>query len=190
MKRITQLLAVLAALSVASETCSAVLILEGITKERAERELGIVMKRELIGTIGSVTNEAGISVEFAPKGRLQGFLFVALDVYSELPTNNEHGSAEYRRLTSVTLLPLTQTQGKVRVFFAVDQEYLDKTDVIIRVHSSGGTDPNGYTIRLSRKDFPPPRFAANSRPSLDAAMNISLHSDAQWRRAPYLQSRV
>jgi hypothetical protein len=75
-------------------------------------------------------------------------------VYLELPTESRHGSANYRRLTHVTL-PVAQTVGKVSVFFGVDQEYLDKTYVTIRVRRSGGTGPDGYSIHLNSKDFPP-----------------------------------
>jgi hypothetical protein len=157
MKRITQALVVLIGLCAACEKSFAVLVIEGLTKARAESELGVVMNREFIGSIGSVTNEAGISLEFAPKGKLEGFLFVTLEVYLELPTESDHGSAKYRRLTSVTLKPVIQTEEKVRVFFAVDSEYLDRTIVTIRVRSPGGTSSDGYNIRLDGKDFPPPK---------------------------------
>lgn len=126
MKRIAQILVLITALSAVCETSSALIVLEGMTKEGAEKVLDVVMRREFIGSIGSVTNEAGISVEFAPKGELQGFLFVELDVYLESPTESGHGPANSRRLTSVTLRP-AQTEDKVCVFFGVDEEYLDRT---------------------------------------------------------------
>jgi len=163
MKQIAQILVVITALSAVCETSSALIVLEGMTKEGAESVLGVVMRREFIGNIGSVTNEAGISVEFAPKGELQGFLFVELDVYLELPTESRHGSANYRRLTHVTL-PVAQTEDKVSVFFGVDEEYLDKTYVTIRVRRSG-TSPDGYTIPLNKKDFPPPNAASSVAPT-------------------------
>jgi hypothetical protein len=159
MKRIAQILIVIIALSAVCETSSALIVLEGMTREGAEKVLGVVMRREFIGNIGSVTNEAGISIEFAPKGDLQGFLFVDLDVYFESPTESGHGSANSRRLTHVTL-PVAHTKDKVSLFFGVDQEYLDKTFVSIYVRRTGGTSPDGYSIHLNSKDFPPPHAPA------------------------------
>ena len=153
MKRIAQLVVVTILLSAVRETCFAALMFKTLTKERAEKELGVVMKREFLGS-GSVTNEAGISAEFAPKAKLEGFLFVALDVYSELPVEGE----DRRRLTSATLQPVIQTKEKVRVFFAVDPQYLNRTELTIRVRADN-TNPfslNGYRIRLNPSDFPSP----------------------------------
>jgi len=141
--------------TVIGETCSASIMLEGMTKARAEKDMGIVIKREFLG-LGGVTNEAGISIEFAPKGKLERFIFVTLDIYLERPNPNERPYPHYRRLTSVTLKPVVQTKDRVRVFFSVDPQFLDRTDILIHVDSSGASGPDGYSISLDPNDFPPP----------------------------------
>jgi hypothetical protein len=143
-------------LTVVSETCCAAIWLEGMTKDRAEKELGVVIKREFLG-LGGVTNEAGLCIEFAPKDKLERFMFVTLDIYLERPNPNEHPITHYRRLTSVTLKPVVQTKEKIRVFFSVDPQFLDNADISIRVDSSGKSGPDGYSISLHSKDFPAPK---------------------------------
>jgi hypothetical protein len=154
MKRIAQLTIVAVLLSAFNESCFAAPLIRRMTKQRAEKELGVVMKRAFLG-FGSVTNEAGISIEFAPKGRLEGFLFVTLDVYSELPAENEYGLG----VASVTLQPVIQTEEKVRVFFTVDPQYLNRTEITIRVRSDDRDvlSLKGYGIRFNSADFPRPQ---------------------------------
>ncbi|HYG33447.1 MAG TPA: hypothetical protein VEC99_01605 [Clostridia bacterium] len=154
MKCIIQLLLLGILLLAFHETACAAQLLEVLGKERAESELGLVIKREFLG-FGSDTNEAHISIEFAPKGKLEGFMCVTLDVYLEGPFGKDPYSPHYRRLTSVTLRPVVETKEKVRVFFSIDPEYLDRTDISIRVRFEG-TGPDGYNIRLKAKDFPSP----------------------------------
>jgi hypothetical protein len=154
MNRITQALIVVIVLCAVYENSSAMLVLEGMSKQAAEKELGLVMRRERIGTVGSVTNSAGISIEFLSKGELEGLIEVGLYVYSERPT---------RLLTSTTLHPITQTNGKVKMFFVVDEDYLDRTELMIHLRRSRGSPrSDGYSISLSPKDFPPPNAHASS----------------------------
>jgi hypothetical protein len=153
MKRIAQSLIMVVALSAVYENSFAMLVLEGLSKQAAEKELGLVMKRECIGTVGSITNTAGSLIEFAPKGELEGFIELGLYVYLKRPT---------RLLTSTTLRPVAQTDGKVQMFFVVDEEYLDRTELMILVRHPGGRKADGFSIRLSPKDFPPPNARASS----------------------------
>jgi hypothetical protein len=158
MKRIAQVLIGAVVLSAVCEDSSALIVLEGISKQDGEKNLGLVMRRECIGTVGSVTNLAAISIEFWLKGELEEFLEVQLNVYSELPT----GSRGPYRLLASTTLRRAQTAGKVSLFFVVDEDYLNRTEVTILVRNPAWRKSNGYSIRLSRKDFPPPNARASN----------------------------
>jgi len=132
--------------------------LEGTTKDRAEKELGVVIKRASLGPF--TTNEVGVVIEFAPSGKLREFMFAQLDIYLELPRFYPlHRGAgglfmgPGRRLTSVTLKPREQTEEKIVLFFTVDPEYLERTHVILRVQPADGRFPDGYEISLKAEDF-------------------------------------
>ena len=129
-------------------SCAA--LVQGITKARAEAELGVVIRRVSTGT-----EDAGISIELAPTNKLAGFRFVQMDIYFETRTPGDQ--ARYpRRLTSATLHPNVATNEKVRVFFAVAPQYLDRTAITIGLDRSVTPGPDGYMIWLDPKDFPSP----------------------------------
>ena len=155
MRRIARVTLMAVLLSAVCVKCFAAIAIEGMTKERAEKELGIVMKREFLGVFA--TNEVGISIEFPLNVSLKEFQFATLNIYLEWPTERQHGPVQYRRLTSVTLQPRIQTKEMVALFFTVDPEYLDKTEVTLRVRATGSAAPDGYSIRLKTKDFPSPQ---------------------------------
>jgi hypothetical protein len=158
MQRTSRIALVGLVLIATTSACHALIMLHGLSKAQAEKEFGIVMKREYTGS-GPATNDAAISIEFARRGKLENFLSVNLDVYSELPENQPQGPTKYRRLVSATLEPLGGTPEKVRVFFTVDPEYLNRTIISIRVKRNNSTDPDGYTIQLDPRDFPAPQPA-------------------------------
>ena len=153
MKRIIQAFLFTVLLLLAARNSLALLIMKPMHRAEAERFLGVVLKREYLG-IGPATNEAGISIEFAPKDELENFLSIELHIYQELPAEEPNG-VHYRRLAVATLKPLVQTQEKVRAFFSVDPEYLERTEIVIRVRNSDPAGCDGYMIRLDRA-FPIP----------------------------------
>jgi hypothetical protein len=176
----------MAILLLPNATGFAAMVTQGMTKERAEKELGILFKGEFFGI--SATNEVGISIEFAPKDKLEAFQFATLDIYLEGPPQRLPGPVQFRRLTSVILHPRIQTKEKVALFFTVDPEYLDKTQVTLRVHVTQPPSPgsyDGYSIRFDSKEFPKPQAKSAARRSrLAWAKNSSPQTSSHLRSLP------
>jgi hypothetical protein len=130
-------------------TCQAAVV-EGKTRARAEAELGIVIKRVSTGT-----QDAGISIELSRTNKLAGFRWVQLDIYfAPVPLGEQ---VRYpRRLASANLQPVEESKEKVRFFFSVDPQYLDRTAITFGVDRSVAGGPDGYMIWLDPKDFPSP----------------------------------
>jgi hypothetical protein len=140
----------------ATPLCHALIMFQGLDKARAEKELGIVIKREYLG-IGSATNEAGIAMEFPRRGKLENYISVHLNVYSEWPKDQPSGPLKNRRLISATLRPVSETSEKVQVYFTVDADCVGRTEISITVKGATPENFDGYSIRLNAKDFPPPQ---------------------------------
>jgi hypothetical protein len=162
--------------------CPAVINLAGLSKQRAEAELGVVIRSERITPNYSDTKELGISVEFVPKADLEDFLFAQLDVYSDAL-----GHVGRQRVCSVTLMPLVQTKEKVRFFFVVHRTYINGTEICLRVHARDPQSWDGYIILLNSKDFPDsganPQGGANGRQPFSSETN-STSGAAASRRSP------
>ena len=105
---------------VASSSCFASLVIETVSKEQA-KDLGVMISAKMVGT-----NQVGVWLEFAPKGRLQTFSSVALTITSD-----------ERRVVSATLSPLKQTPDSVVVCFSTDPAYLRTSTLVVFYKSSG-----------------------------------------------------
>jgi hypothetical protein len=149
MKPLDRVLALAGLFGIIHGTCCAGVV-QGMTKARAEAELGVVIRRESTGA-----EDAGIAIEFAPTNKLAGFLFVEMDIYFEIQAPGEQ-VRNPRRLTSATLQPNVGTKEQLRVFFTVNPQYLDRTAITIRVDRSVSAGPDGYMIWLDPKDFSSP----------------------------------
>ena len=128
--------AVLTLMLVASSRCPALVLMEVVSKERAERDFGATIRTEVVGT-----NEVGVWLQFAPKGKLKTFSSVQLEI-----TSGE------RRLVSATLKPIKQTPDTVVVYFSTDPAYLfsSRLTVFYRI-PSGETPYDG--IQFNVADF-------------------------------------
>jgi len=115
-----RIVSVLAFLFLASSTCFALIEVETVSKEQA-KDLGVTISAKMVGT-----NQVGVWLEFAPKGKLQTFSSMTLEI-----TSGE------RRLVSATLSPLKQTPDSVVVYFSTDPAYLRTSTLMVFYKSSG-----------------------------------------------------
>src|SRR5437773_275877 len=86
------------------ETEEAMVVLTEVSSERAAKDLGATIRTEMVGT-----NQVGVWLEFAPKGKLETFSSVQLEI-----TSGE------RTLVSAMLSPSKQTPDTVVVYFSTD----------------------------------------------------------------------
>ena len=83
----------------ASSRCYARMMITDVTSEQAAKDLGATIRTEMVGT-----NQVGVWLEFAPKGKLQTFSSVKLEI----------GSDDLR-LVAATLSPSKRTPDTVVV---------------------------------------------------------------------------
>ena len=119
----------------ASSQCFAARIITGVSKNRAENELGVKIKSELCAD-----GRIGVRLEFMPLGNLERFHHAELDI-----------SSEGRRLLSATLKPLIQTETQVVLYFSADPSYVKMTTLTVIVRRKTRWDPDGYSFAI--KDF-------------------------------------
>jgi hypothetical protein len=118
----------------ASSRCYALVMITDVSSERAAKDLGATIRTEMVGT-----NQVGVWLEFAPKGKLQTFSSVQLEIAS--------GD---RRLVSATLSPLKQTQDTVVIYFSTDPAYLSMSTLTVFYKISGGFPPyDGIRFKIS-----------------------------------------
>ena len=110
--RITSLLTLMIATAI---PCRAVVGLETISKEKAEKEFGAVIRMEALNT-----NETSVWLEFAPKGRLKTFYSVQLEIKSAS-----------RTLVSAKLSPDRQTPNSVVFHFLTDSAHLATSRITV-----------------------------------------------------------
>jgi hypothetical protein len=101
----------------ASSQCFALRGIQAVSKERAEKDFGARIRSEMVAT-----NLVGVWLEFAPKGELQKFHHVELEVTS--------GG---RRLVGADLRPLKHTDKSVVVYFSTDPAYLASSTLTVIV---------------------------------------------------------
>ena len=77
------------------------------------------------------TNQISVHFEFSPSGKLSGFNYVRLKIYSELYQTSDARGEIGRLLTSCEVQPRMQTKDKVAVAFTIDAKYLNRTEVQI-----------------------------------------------------------
>ena len=119
-----RIVSVLAFMLVASSSCFASIVVETISKEQA-KDLGATVSAKMVGT-----NQVGVWLEFAPKGKLQTFSSVSLEI-----------SSGEQRIVAATLSPLKQTPDSVVVYFSTAPAYLDTSTLTVFYKVSGGFPP-------------------------------------------------
>ena len=145
------ILVLLTILSSSQSTASTLISLKIVPKEWAEKELGMTTARNPFDT-----NQVRVRFEFTPTGKLAGFNYVELKVYSELYETSTARGEIGRLLTSSVLHPQLQTKEKVIVSFDIDRAYLNRTTISIvsfndpdyHEHSNVAADGHGYVIWL------------------------------------------
>ena len=111
-------------------------MIEPVSKERAAKDYGATIRTETVGT-----NQVGVWLEFAPKGKLQTFSSVQLEI-----------SSGDRTLVSATLAPSKQTADAVVVYFMTDPAHLATSRLTVFYKISSGLPPyNG--IQFNVADF-------------------------------------
>ena len=116
---------------VASTSCFASIGVETISKARA-KDLGATVSAKMVGT-----NQVGVWLEFAPKGKLQTFSSVSLEI-----------SSGEQRLVSATLSPLKQTPDSVVVYFSTDPAHLATSTLMVFYKSSGIPPYDAYRFNI------------------------------------------
>jgi hypothetical protein len=109
----------------ASSRCFALVMVETVSREQAAKDFGATISIETVGT-----NQVGVRLEFVPKGKLQTFSSVELEI-----TSGEH------KLVSATLSPLKQTPETVVVHFSTDPVYLPGSRLTLYYKLSSGWPP-------------------------------------------------
>jgi hypothetical protein len=118
----------------AASRCFAVVMIETVSREQAEKDFGASIRAEAVGT-----NQVGVWLEFAPKGKLRTFGSVQLEIKS-----GEH------KLVSATLAPLKQTPKTVVVYFSTDPAYLPGSRLTVFYKISSGEPPyDGIQFNVS-----------------------------------------
>jgi hypothetical protein len=124
MKRHFTFLRVFLVLLLASTQSFALVRVERITKEKAEKEFDATVRTEPAGT-----NQMGVRLEFALQARLKTFSSVQLEI-----TSNG------RKVVSATLEP-SRLPDRVVVYFSTAPEYLAGSRFIVYYKISGGFPP-------------------------------------------------
>jgi hypothetical protein len=109
----------------ASSRCYALVMITEVASEPAAKDLGATIRTEMVGT-----NQVGIWLEFAPKGKLQTFRSVELEI----------GSGD-KKLVTATLSPSKQTPDNVVIYFSTDPAYLPQSTLTVFYKISGGFPP-------------------------------------------------
>lgn len=114
--------------------CHAWVTITDVASEQAAKELGATIRTKEVGT-----NQVGVWLEFAPKGKLQNFTSIKLEI-----------SSGEKRLVSATLSPSEQTPKSVVVYFATDWAYLP-TSTLTVFYKIGGRSPpyDGIRFKIS-----------------------------------------
>lgn len=120
-----RIISVLAFLLVASSSCLASIVIWNVSPGRAAKEWGATIRTETVAT-----NQVGVWLEFAPKGKLQTYSSVRLDITSD-----------GRQLVSAALAPLTQTPDNVVIYFSIDPAYLSTSTLTVLYKISAGDPP-------------------------------------------------
>jgi uncharacterized protein YbaA (DUF1428 family) len=120
-----RIVSLLALLFMASSRCLASVGIEVVSKARAAKEFGAGIRTETVGT-----NQVGVWLEFTPKGKLQTFSSVQLEI-----TSGE------RTLVSATLAPSKQTADAVVVYFMTDPAHLPTSRLTVFYQISSGWPP-------------------------------------------------
>lgn len=100
-------------------------MIEPVSKEQAAKDFGATIRTETVGT-----NQVGVWLEFTPKGKLQTFSSVQLEI-----TSGE------RTLVSATLAPSKQTADAVVVYFMTDPAHLFTSRLTVFYKISSGLPP-------------------------------------------------
>ena len=117
----------------ASSRCYALVMITDVASEQAAKDLGATIRTEMVGT-----NQVDVWLEFAPKGKLQTFSSVQLEITS--------GD---RKLVSAMLSP-KQTPDTVVVYFSTDPAYLSTSTLTVFYKISGGFPPyDGIRFKVS-----------------------------------------
>jgi hypothetical protein len=118
----------------ASSRCYARMVITDVASEQAAKDLGATIRTELVGT-----NEVGVWLEFAPKGKLQTFSSVKLEIGSD-----------DQRLVAATLSPSKRTPDTLVFYFSTDPTYLSKSTLTVFYKISGGYPPyDGIRFKVS-----------------------------------------
>jgi len=118
----------------ASSRCYALVMITDVASEQTAKDLGATIRTEMVGT-----NQVGVWLEFAPKGKLQTFSSVQLEITS--------GD---RKLVSAMLSPSKQTPDTVVVYFSTDPAYLSTSTLTVFYKISGGFPPyDGIRFKVS-----------------------------------------
>jgi hypothetical protein len=110
---------------------------ETVSKALA-KTLGATILARAAGT--NQTDRIGVSLEFAPKGRLQNYYSATLEI-----TSGE------KMLVSANLRPITQQSDHVLIYFAVDSAYLATSSLMVYCKRSG--TPEFDAFRFNIHDF-------------------------------------
>jgi hypothetical protein len=131
-------LAIISLLLITTSTrCFALWEIEDSTKERA-KELGIEITTKMMNA-----TEVGAWLEFKPKGKLEKFSCVGLEI-----TSNG------KKVVSANVLPSRKSEDIVTVPFYTDLEFLPACKVTVYVWSESGRGGIGY--RFNVKDIAKP----------------------------------
>ena len=128
-----RIVSVLALLLIVSSPCFALVMIEPVSRERAEKDFGARIRTEMVAT-----KQVGVWLEFSPKGKLETFSSVQLDIML----------AE-RRVVSATLSPLKQTPVTIVVYFSTDPAYLSGSTFTVFYKSSGFPSYDGFSFKVS-----------------------------------------
>ncbi len=127
--RTTRVASLLILIFLATSRCFALVMIETVSREQAEKDFGASIRTEAVGT-----NQVGVRLEFVPKGKLRTFSSVQLEI-----TSGE------RKLVSATLAPLKQTPETVVVYFSTDPAYLPGSRLTLYYKISSGWPPYAGT---------------------------------------------
>lgn len=122
---ITRVVSSLTLLLLASSRCFALVMIEPVSKEQALKDFGATIRTETVGT-----NQVGVWLEFKPKGKLQTFSSVQLEI-----------TAGGRTLVLATLAPSKQTPDTVVAYFSTDPAYLSTSRLTVFYRTSSGFPP-------------------------------------------------
>ena len=134
--RTIRIISVMTLLLFAALPCFALVTVDVVSKDRAEKDLGATIRMETVGT-----NQVGVWLDFAPKGKLQDVGSVQLEIASAEGT-----------LVSATLSPLKRTADSVVVYFSTTPTYLLRSRLTVYV-KSGGWPEYGHGFQFNVSDF-------------------------------------